>query len=127
MKFNKANCKVLHMGRGNLCYQSRLGDEEIESSPDEKDLGVLVDEKLDMIHQCALTARKVSCVPGLHQEKHSQQVKGGYSFPLFRSGETSPAVLRPALEPPAQERHGAVGVGPEKGHKDDLRAGAPLL
>jgi len=65
--------------------------------------------------------------PGLHQEKRGQQVKGGDSTPLLRSGETSPGVLRPALEPPAQERHGAVGVGPDEGHKNDQRAGTPLL
>jgi len=52
--------------------------------------------------------------PGLHQENCGQQVEGRDSAPLLYSGEISPGVLRPALEPPARERHGAIGAGPEK-------------
>ncbi|KAK4832830.1 hypothetical protein QYF61_025818 [Mycteria americana] len=39
MRYNKAKCRILHLGQGNLQYQYRLGDNGIESSTVEKDLG----------------------------------------------------------------------------------------
>jgi len=62
-----------------------------------------------------------------HQKKHGQRIKGGDSTPLLSSGETPPGVLRSVLEPSALERHGTVGPCPKEAHKNDLRAGSPLL
>ena len=60
MKFNKAKGEVLHMGQGNPKHKYRLKDKGIESSPEEKDLEVLVGKKLNMTLQCALTGQKAN-------------------------------------------------------------------
>jgi len=64
VKFNKAKCKVLHLGQGNPCYQYRLGDGGIEMIPVEKDLGVPVDEKPVMSHPCVFAAQKANHILG---------------------------------------------------------------
>ena len=58
MKFNKVKCKILHQGQGNPKH--RLGGEGLESSPEKKDLGVSVDERLNMSWRFALAAQNTT-------------------------------------------------------------------
>ena len=47
----RAKCKVLHLGKSNCMYQYRLGADLLEKSFAEKELGVLVDDRLAMSQQ----------------------------------------------------------------------------
>lgn len=63
MRFKRVKCKI--QGQGNPWYlvfpRDNLGNEEIESNSVEKDMGVLVDEKLGTIQHLQLKKPNVSC------------------------------------------------------------------
>ena len=115
MEFNKAKGKVLPVGWDNPQHKPRLGEEWMESSPQEKDLGVLVGGKLPVSQQRALAAQKATCVLGCTQSSVGSRARGGFSPSALLSGDP-PAVLGPALGAPTSG-HGPARVGPEEATK----------
>ncbi|GAB0183316.1 hypothetical protein GRJ2_000796900 [Grus japonensis] len=91
LRFNKGKCWILHLGRGNPGYTYRLGDETLETSHAEWDLGVLVDSKLNMSQQHAQAARKANRILGCIKHGVASQSREGI-VPLYT------ALVSPHLE-----------------------------
>ncbi|KAJ7407037.1 hypothetical protein WISP_129359 [Willisornis vidua] len=86
VKFN-TKWQILNLAWGNLGCSDTLWNEMLESSATERDLGVLVDGKLNMSQQCPGSDQPC---PGGHQAQHRQLVKGGACPALLCTGSASP-------------------------------------
>ncbi|GAB0185407.1 hypothetical protein GRJ2_001006000 [Grus japonensis] len=114
------------MGQGNPKHRYRLGGEWIESSLEEKDLGVLVDEKLNVTWQCVLAAEKANYILGCTKSSVTSKSREGI-LPLYST------LMRPYLQycvqlwSPQYKKDMDLLDRVRGGHEDDQRAGAPLL
>ncbi|CAJ0965440.1 unnamed protein product [Ranitomeya imitator] len=84
MRFNNDKCKVIHMGRGNQYHHYTLNGKPLGKSDREKDLGILVNDKLTWSSQCQAAAAKANRIMGCIKrglDTHDESI----ILPLYKS------------------------------------------
>jgi len=64
MLFNIDKCAVMHMGRKNKSFKYEMGNKELRTTEEEKDLGVIVHHSTKSSRQCTVAATKANRILG---------------------------------------------------------------
>ncbi|KAJ7400742.1 rna-directed dna polymerase from mobile element jockey-like [Pitangus sulphuratus] len=116
-KFNKGQCRVLHLGKNNPLHQHRLGTDLLESSSAGKDLGVLVHNKLSMTQQCVVVAKKAGGILGCIRKSIASRSRE-VILPLYSDLVRTLLVCYVQFWALLSKRHMEF-LGPKEGSEDD--------
>ena len=65
MEFNVDKCSVMHLGSNNTCADYSLYNKQLKVSNKERDLGIIVDNKLKFSEQCDSVVSKANATLGM--------------------------------------------------------------
>ena len=88
LKFNDEKCKTMHFGYSNPRYSYELNRNKLETTSEEKDLGVIISDNLQPSVQCAKAANRAMSALGVVKKcfKHLDQE----SFPVLYKSYVRP-------------------------------------
>ena len=91
MLFNASKCRVMHVGRGNECYGYFMGETLVETTREEKDLGVYISNNLSPSNHVARAVEKANRVLGIIKRTYVNRSRDNI-LSLYKS------LVRPYLE-----------------------------
>ena len=65
MLFNADKCMCVHYGHNNRHYDYFMDEDPIQTSHEEKDLGMIITDKLEVTEQCAKASKKANAMLGM--------------------------------------------------------------
>ena len=71
LPFNATKCKVMHFGRGNPKHSYKMNGHSLETTTQEKDLGVIIDDTLKFHEHTAAAAKKANQVLGVIKKAYT--------------------------------------------------------